>query len=443
VTCRGRERGVDRRRWYGLKNATDRPPRSPYYLTAFSGRGKLRPETAALGESQVTTLREDGGPPVSTPRATPAALQAFHWYEEEASRRRDVPAIVSPDGDVSYSELATLVTREQNGLRSAGFSAGDRLLHADDPGSVAWVARLLAGLNLGLQVILPDQDWPREQIPRHTDPLLAAEDRENTREERPPGVWLFTSGTTAEPKPRFRSLILLRHDVSRVAVRLPADLRERRPSGLCLLPLSHGFGLINGLLLIHAVGGSVLRAEIRDRRRIAALIRNYPVEVLYSWPAHLEALADPGLWEKRSTVLRWCVSSSLSLRPAIAARFAAASGCHVRQQYGATETGPLCLDSDDPPSERTDCVGRPLDGVSVRVLDEAGECLPAGETGEIVVRVVHMTIPADEMTGDGYYRTGDRGYVDGEGRVFVLGRLRPFTDERKPAKGEEDRWQQL
>ena len=60
---------------------------------------------------------------------------------------------------------------------------------------------------------------------------------------------------------------------------------------------------------------------------------------------------------------RWCVSSSRRLTAEIRSRFERAAGCQVRQQYGMTETGPLRNDSDQPPCQELDCMGRPLPGV--------------------------------------------------------------------------------
>ncbi|MFW6059731.1 MAG: isocitrate/isopropylmalate family dehydrogenase [Phycisphaeraceae bacterium] len=339
--------------------------------------------------------------------------------------------MAGPEGTLTYGQLVERIAAQHARLMDTGRQPGSRVLNDHPPGSVSWLVMLIASLDLGLQVIQPDQDWPRRDVMRHVAPLL--ESAPATATAAVPGVWLFTSGTTDHPKPRLRSLALLRSDVTRVRARLPAALVERRPAGLCLLPLSHGFGLINGLLLMHAIGGTVLVENIEHRDAVAELLRTHEVRMLYSWPAQLEILSDRELWRQAKTPLTWCVSSSLRLSAETAARFTAASGCPVRQQYGATETGPLCLDSDEPPSTQTTCMGTPLDGVTLRVLDEAGHELPAQREGELAVRLDHLSLDPSELTVDGFWRTGDRGYVDPSGRVHVLGRLKAFTDERGPA----------
>lgn len=355
---------------------------------------------------------------------------AFGWYRTWADRAPGSLAVVTSEASVTYGDLEGRIEAEQDQLASEGFTRGDRFLHDDLPSTVEWIVMLLAALNLRLEVVIPDQDWPREDIPNHTGALLR---------ERPPasagsspgGLWLFTSGTTSTPKPRFRSLPNLRSNVAGVQERLPAALRARRPTCLCLLPLSHGFGLTNALLLMHAIGGTVLISDLADRPRITALLQQHRVEIFYSWPAQLDALADEHLWARSKVPLAWCVSSSLRLSPETAFRFEAASGCPVRQQYGATETGPLSLDSGNPPQRDPSCVGTPISGVEVVILGTDGEALGENQEGELAVRLQHLHLPRNELRADGFWPTGDWGCQDEAGRIYVLRRLNGFTDERR------------
>src|SRR5690606_21083761 len=151
----------------------------------------------------------------SEPMATPSYHSlsvvdpAFAWYGSAASCTPDRCALATPQGELTWSELLRCIEQEQARLLDAGHRRGHRLLLAGPPpGSIPWLATLLAGLNLGLQLVVPDQDWPAERIPQYTAALMdeAGADDESAR---PAGVWLFTSGTTATPRPRFRSLVQL------------------------------------------------------------------------------------------------------------------------------------------------------------------------------------------------------------------------------------------
>lgn len=346
---------------------------------------------------------------------------AFPWYEHWARERPHQPAVIAPEWRLSYGELREQVNRRGGELAGRRDPGAPMLLEAA-PGSRDWLLDLLAALAQGRIAVQPDQDWPRADWDEH---LARVPDAPPGDEAAGGGLWLFTSGTTRAPKPRFRPRALLERNVAGVLSRLPGGLRER-PVSLSILPLSHGYGLVNALFLVHAAGGTVVQPEDDSPGSVAAVLRRFPADMLYAWPAQLERLADPAVWAGAREDLRWCASSSLRLRPEIASAFARASGCPVRQQYGTTETGPLCLDDAEPPSDDTSCVGSVLEGVEMRMLKDGA----SGHEGELAARVAGMALPDDELTREGFWPTGDRGFLDGEGRIYVLGRYAAFTDER-------------
>jgi long-chain acyl-CoA synthetase len=267
-------------------------------------------------------------------------------------------------------------------------------------------------------MILPDPAWPEATRSACLAPLFQAGG--DSPEQSEAGVWLFTSGTTGIPKARHRTVAELGEMVDRVLSRMPRPLREGRPVSLCIVPLYHGYGLVNALLLILAVGGTVALEDGFRPRRAARLIREQGVEVLYGTRALYRLLADHALWGDGERLrLRWCVSSTGWLEQEVARKFADHAGCPVRQQYGTTETGPLCLDSEPIPSGLEYCVGLPLPGVVIGVRDEEGRVLPPGESGRLVVRFATGWAPTLEREGEGFFRLEDRGMLDDEGRVFV------------------------
>lgn len=287
-----------------------------------------------------------------------------------------------------------------------------------DPSTqLGWVLAVLATVREGGRPVLADPAWSpaeREEAVAHVaqvDPTGADA-----------GVWLFTSGTTAHPKPRFRSADAIAAMLEKLRARLPGHVAASRPSGLCVVPLHHGFGLLNALLLVHFLGGTVHVGPSNDWAAASRLIEEYGIKVLYAWPRHFAALADHGTWQGASP-LEWCVSSSSPLVPEVAKRFEAHTGCPLRQQYGTTETGPLTVDDADPPDPRS--VGTPLEGVDI-VVDEHGR---------VAVRPAPWFSSQVPLAEDGLYYPGDRGRIDSTGRLFITGRDRPFTDDRATASG--------
>jgi long-chain acyl-CoA synthetase len=108
-------------------------------------------------------------------------------------------------------------------------------------------------------------------------------------------------------------------------------------------------------------------------------------------------------------------------------RFEAAFGCVVLEGYGMSETSPLAASTRlDRPRKRGSS-GAPLDGVELRVVDEAGRVVPPGQTGEILVRGHNVMAgywrdragTATLIDAAGFLHTGDRGFVDADGDLFV------------------------
>ncbi len=263
----------------------------------------------------------------------------FAWYQDWAGREPGRAALVAADEIVSYGDLHRRIVERADVLRRAGVSPGDRLVLGVAPDSIEGVIALLATLSLTAQAVVPDFDWEQRDFavnlaafsgcPRLEKDAAGALYVQPGRCDQPPwpgaeggGVWLFTSGTTSRPQPWFRSLSLLADNVERVRVRLPKELLQSRPNGLCLLPLYHGYGLINALFLLHAIGGCVHMADGSAPGAVVDAIHRNRIKILYAWPVQFAALANAELWRARpAAVLRWCVSSSYKLDPAVTGGF--------------------------------------------------------------------------------------------------------------------------
>ena len=366
------------------------------------------------------------------------AEACLSWYSARAEADPASAAVVLQTYVLSYAGLWERIVERSRLLSDSGLRPRQRIVIDSAADEGKWIVALLAALAAGAQAILPDSDWSparRSTAVAALSPAFHDDGDRISRVQSPaarqegvgnPGVWLFTSGTTNEPEPHFRSLDLIRAMVDRVRARWPHALAASRPRVFSTAPLSHGFGLINALLLPHAMGGTLIVDDFRAAAQTVARIAALEPQALLAWPAHYRNMADAKLWPERNG-LTWCVSSSFRLEPEIARRFADCAGCLPRSQYGMTETGPLCLDGAVPPIAAAYCVGSPLAGVAMTALDANGAALPAGAKGRLCTRVdgVALTAPGD------YWDTGDVGSIDDRGNVFVYGRSSAFTDERK------------
>jgi long-chain acyl-CoA synthetase len=241
---------------------------------------------------------------------------------------------------------------------------------------------------------------------------------------------IFTSGTTGVAKGAVLTVGNLRAQVDMI-IRAFGPAEGDRV--LCPLPLFHAFGL-NGVLQVamRYRGPVVLQSKFDVRATVAALSAGdvawfAGVPTMY---AYLVAAMPEGA--KSGAGLRYCVCGGAPLSPSLAAEFERRFGASIFQGYGLTETVfAVCCNRPGPGGRKDGAVGRALDGVTLRVLDDAGRELPQGATGEIVVSggvVMRGYWKAAEATGeilrDGWLHTGDIGYVDQDGFCFLVDRKR-------------------
>jgi acyl-CoA synthetase (AMP-forming)/AMP-acid ligase II len=147
-------------------------------------------------------------------------------------------------------------------------------------------------------------------------------------------------------------------------------------------------------------------------------------------------LMEPGIQSADLSSLETVVYGGSPISPSLLERAMEVFGCGFCQLYGMTETGnvAVCLRPEDhrgADRRRLSAAGRPLPGVEVRILDERRNELGAGAVGEIALRsparmVRYWKQPeaSAKTMADGWVLTGDAGYRDEEGFVYVCDRLK-------------------
>ena len=194
------------------------------------------------------------------------------------------------------------------------------------------------------------------------------------------------------------------------------------------LPIFHVHGLFVALHTAFLNASKVLflpafdAAEVRSLLPAATVLMGVPT--FYS-----RLLAEPGFGRADCESIRLFVSGSAPLTEAVFGEFEARTGHRILERYGMTEAG--MITSNPLRGERVaGAVGFALPDVEVRVVNEDGAELPAGEVGVLEIRGPNLFpgywgLPektAEEMRADGFFVTGDLASVDGEGRVTLVGR---------------------
>ena len=243
------------------------------------------------------------------------------------------------------------------------------------------------------------------------------------------GLMVYTSGTTGKPKGALRDFKRtgLRPVLSFLA-QLPISHEDRH---LVCCPLYHSAApafaiftfLVGGtvVLLEHFEPEEVLRT-IEFERVTSAMM----VPTMYSRLVHLPREV---LRRYDTSSLRWLISGAAPLPTALAARIEATFGPILYNFYGATETGLVTLAKPGEHTSRPGTIGRLLEGNEVRLLDDAGACVPEGEVGELWVRndmLVEGYHRNQEATSkslrDGFFTVGDLARRDADGYYYLADR---------------------
>jgi long-chain acyl-CoA synthetase len=127
--------------------------------------------------------------------------------------------------------------------------------------------------------------------------------------------------------------------------------------------------------------------------------------------------------------LRVCVSGGSSLPGEVLYAFEKRFGCSVGEGYGLSETAPVATFNHLDRPRKAGSIGTPIPGVQVRLVDEAGDDVPAGEIGEIAIRgdnvmAGYWNRPEEtaETIPDGWLRSGDLARQDDDGYFFIVDR---------------------
>jgi acyl-CoA synthetase (AMP-forming)/AMP-acid ligase II/acyl carrier protein len=241
---------------------------------------------------------------------------------------------------------------------------------------------------------------------------------------------LHTSGTTAKPK-----RVLLSHNnlcTSAFSVRNTLALtREDRCLGV--MPLFHIHGLIGGLLSSLAAGASFVATP----NFAAECFIDWINEFTPTWYTAVPTIHQVVLSRARECIatvgmapLRFIRSSSAPLPRSVMAQLEEVFKAPVIEAYGMTEASHQISSNCLPPAVRkVGSVGMPT-GSDVGIMDRAGNFSEPGNIGEIVIRGANVTpgYEPEEFNKaafvNGWFRTGDLGYLDSSGFLFLTGRLK-------------------
>ena len=392
----------------------------------------------------------------------------------QAAERPEHPALVYGDERIAYGELVERIERLAHGLAERGIGAGDAvgLVLRDDPWfvtcfhAVTALGAIVVPVNPGFKQteldfcfrsadvrgIISDErtagvceriaagfDHPVEVITTtaaHGQALTLEELVERSAAERLPArdpdevfVYQFSSGSTGRPKrvPRTHGQIHAEASLYGELDVTPAD------RVFAAIPFFHTWGMGACLLAPTVWGATVVILEdpnpfLLKRHRALELIERERCTIFPGVPFHYQLMAEaPGSADLSS--LRLCFSAGTALARETFDAFGEKFGVLVRQLYGSTETGFMTANLDADPVATFASVGRGIGEVGFALVDDDGDPVPAGETGEVTVASPATTSGYAELEdfnaiafAGGRFQTGDLGQLDADGRLTITGR---------------------
>ena len=407
---------------------------------------KLLASQATEGGSRVALLAP-GREPLSyaaldeQARATVAALNAH------GVRRNDRVAVVLPNGPEMAVAFVSIAAGATCAPLNPAYKAEEFRFYLSDLDAKALIVdRTLdspavgAAESLGIPVLALTTSEERPAgtfeikpfsengaAPAEVEPLFAQTDDV--------ALVLHTSGTTSRPK-----IVPLSHANVCASAANIAHTLALTPEDRCLniMPLFHIHGLIGAVLSSFAAGAELVATPGFDVMKFFGWLDEFGPSWYSAVPTmHQMILARAG--RNREAVerskLRLIRSSSAALPPQVMRNLEETFRAPVIESYGMTEAAHQMASNPLPPADRKPGSVGMAAGPEISVMNNAGDLLQSGETAEIVIRGANITGGYDKnpeanktaFTG-GWFRTGDQGYLDPDGYLFITGRLKEIIN---------------
>ena len=396
----------------------------------------------------------------------------MHWAED----RRDRPALREDDRQYSYGELEQVTAQVVAYLMNSGLKKGDRIAWIGK-NSDLYFALFYGAARLGVVMVpvgwrLAPTEWAFivndtkarllftgpgfDAIADTLSPQLTHVEKVISTDEARAGIvasqrvdfepagaddavlQLYTSGTTGNPKGAVlsnRNLFGLRK--SSDDMQLAYTKWDDNEVVLIAMPCAHIGGTGLGIMAVGSGLPGLILPEFTPDGFFDA-VEQGGVTRLFIVPAALHILLQhPRCASVDFSRMKYILYGAAPIPLELLRQCIQMFKCEFMQVYGMTETtGTICMlppeDHDPAGNERMRSAGKPLPGVELRIVDAAGNDAALGEVGEVWTRssnnmIGYWNLPdatVNTMTDGGWVKTGDAGYLDADGYLFIHDRVK-------------------
>ncbi|WP_312837017.1 long-chain-fatty-acid--CoA ligase FadD [Pantoea sp.] len=241
----------------------------------------------------------------------------------------------------------------------------------------------------------------------------------------------YTGGTTGVAKGAMLTHRNMQANLEQTKATYGSLLRDGKEHVVTALPLYHIFALtVNALLFLELGGHNLLITNPRDIPGFVKALGKFPFTALTGVNTLFNALLNEPQFHKLDfSTLRLSAGGGMAVQKAVAERWEKLTGHYLLEGYGLTECSPLVSVNPYNITSHTGSIGLPVPSTDIRILDEQGNEVPAGEPGELCIRGPQVMSgywqrpkETEEVLKNGWLHSGDIVTVDQEGFIRIVDR---------------------
>jgi long-chain acyl-CoA synthetase len=241
----------------------------------------------------------------------------------------------------------------------------------------------------------------------------------------------YTGGTTGVAKGAMLTQANMVANVQQVGTWIARDLLDGKEVAIIPLPLYHIYATTTNLVFMKIGTRSELITNPRDMPAFIQTLKKVPFTVMIGVNTLYNGLLNaPGFAELNLHRLKVVSAGGMAVQHAVAERWKAATGVPIVEGYGLTETAPVAISNPLNIKEWSGNIGVPIPSTEAAILDESDNPLPVGQVGEIAIRGPQVMKgywnkpeeTAKVFTPDGWFRTGDMGFMNELGQFKITDR---------------------